>query len=198
MPELLPVLQLSDLLALRLVGCSGTCNSSYESLEGRRSVTVPVWSAWPTAVDARSWKVGRSITKDVLYGYSAIHSLWNLRVHSAVNTLKSIIERSAFVEKQSPSETPQKHSYAGITAAKGQWRDKYQLYHNQCDITSTCTICHWIEKGMVRTYILMQFVFMMKTTNTWCIPHIQYSLTYLTAFLWSMTCSCLLPFAGGC
>ena len=35
---------------------------------------------------------------------------------------------------------------------------------------------------MVRTYILMQFVFMMKTTNT-CIPHIQYSLTYLTASL---------------
>ena len=43
----------------------------------------------------------------------------------AVNTLKSITERSAFLEKQSPSETSQKHSYAGKTAAKGQRRDIY-------------------------------------------------------------------------
>ena len=38
---------------------------------------------------------------------------------------KSIIERSAFVEKQAPTETPQKHSYAGKMAANGQRRDIY-------------------------------------------------------------------------
>ena len=46
------------------------------------------------------------------------------------STLKSIIECSAFVEKQAPSETLQKHSFiavkdAGKAAAKGQRRVIY-------------------------------------------------------------------------
>ena len=53
---------------------------------------------------------------------------------------KSIIERSVFVEKQAPNEMLQKHSYAGKTAAKGQQRDIYSLYHTQCDITNTYMI----------------------------------------------------------
>ena len=40
---------------------------------------------------------------------------------------KSIIECSAFVEKQAPSEMLQKHSYAGKLAAKGQQCDIYVL-----------------------------------------------------------------------
>ena len=38
---------------------------------------------------------------------------------------KSIIECSAFVEKQAPSEMLQKHSYAGKTTAEGQRHDIY-------------------------------------------------------------------------
>ena len=45
------------------------------------------------------------------------------------HSFKSIIEHSAFVEKQSPSEMPQKHSYAGKMAAKGQRRDILNIPH---------------------------------------------------------------------
>ena len=64
------------------------------------------------------------MTEDVLYGYSAIYSV---KFKSALHRQhsKSIIERSAFVEKQAPSERLQKHSYAGKTAVKGQRRDIY-------------------------------------------------------------------------
>ena len=52
--------------------------------------------------------------------------------------LKSIIERSAFVEKQASSETLHNHTFiavkdAGETAAKGQLYDIDKLYHTQCD-----------------------------------------------------------------
>ena len=57
------------------------CSVSFESLDVEQSVTVAVWSAWSTAVDTRSWKLG--------------------------TPLKSNLERSAFIEKQAPSDTLQ-------------------------------------------------------------------------------------------
>ena len=70
-------------------------------------------------------EVGRSVTEDILVRVLCQPQLVKFKSALCRQHSKSIIERSAFVEKQAPNETQQKHSYAGKTAAKGQRHDIY-------------------------------------------------------------------------
>ena len=86
-------------------------------------------SAWSTAEYAQSWKVG-SLSPKKSCTDTLPSTACEIRVYSTVDTQKTIIECSVFIQKPAPSETLQKDSFIAVkdtskTAAEGQLSDIY-------------------------------------------------------------------------